>query len=138
MQLPVRFDTMLARELAAMIDGCEFRTVKRYFRSPTSEVKVVVLVATAFALEEVAAVFATPQAHDGERTLETLLAAGVLTFGVDDLHGVMPGQDAHAVLLDQIADTQACRVIYLPPCYIVQLASPAGALRRRQRQQEDA
>jgi hypothetical protein len=110
--------------------------VKRYFRSSTSEIRMVVLVAPGYTLEEVAAVFATPQAHDGERTLETLLAAGVLTFGVDDLRGVMPGQEAHAMLLDQIADTQACRVIYLPPCYIVQLASPAGESRHTHWQEE--
>lgn len=137
MKLPVKYDAWLARELASMIDGCEFRTVKRYFRSPTSEIQVVILVAPAYALEDVAAVFAKPNMQDGEHTLETLLTAGVLTFGVDDLHGVMPGHVAHAVLLDAIADTQACRVIYLPPCYVVQLAVPATDGRRTLREQED-
>jgi hypothetical protein len=75
--------------------------------------------------------------QDGARTLETLLTAGVLTFGVDDLHGVMHGHEAHAILLDAIADTQACRVIYLPPCYVVQLAMPADDGRRTSLQQED-
>ena len=90
MKLPVLFDATLASELAVMIDGCEFRTVKRYFRSPTSEIGMVIIVEAPYALEEVAAVFATPDAQDGERTLGTLLAAGVLTFGVDDLRGVSP------------------------------------------------
>jgi len=126
MKLPVLFDAVLARELATMIDGCEFRTVKRYFRSPTSEIQMVVVVAPTYALEEVAAVFATPHGQDEEQTLGTLLAAGVLTFGVDDRRGVMPGQEAHMVRLDEIADTQACRVIYLPPCYVVQLITHAG------------
>src|SRR5688572_12107439 len=121
MKLPVKYDARLAGELATMTDGCEFRTVKRYFRSPTSEIQMVILVAPAYALEEVAAVFATPSMQDGEHTLETLLMAGVLTFGVDDLQGVMHGHEAHAIPLDAIADTQACRVIYLPPCYVVQL-----------------
>jgi hypothetical protein len=143
MQLPVLFDAALASELAAMIDGCEFRTVKRYFRSPTSAIQMVVLVASPFALEEVAAVFAQPhEAHDAEQMLRTLLTAGILTFGVDDLHGVMPGQESSVVLLDHIADTQACRVIYLPPCYVVQLAAHACASRRTQHhlreEEEDA
>ena len=129
MKLPVKCDTALAGELARMIDGCEFRMVKRYFRSPTSDIQMVILVASPYALEDVAAVFATPHGHDGEQTLTTLLAAGVLTFGVDDRRGVTPGHEEHAVLLDEIADTQACRVIYLPPCYVVQLAAPADDTR---------
>jgi hypothetical protein len=129
MKLPVFYDAALAQELAAMIDGCEFRTVKRYFRSSTSEIQMVILVASPYALEEVAAVFATPSMQDGEHTLETLLTAGVLTFALDDRRGVMPGHEEHAVLLDKIADTQACRVIYLPPCYVVQLVVPAGDTR---------
>ena len=134
MQLPVVFDAMLARELATQIDGCEFRTVKRYFRSPTSEIGMVIIVAAPYTLEEVAAVFATADAQDSERTLGTLLAAGVLTFGVDDLSGVRPGREAHTVLLDQIEDTQACRVIYLPPCYVVQLIPRPRSARHALRQ----
>ena len=137
MKLPVLFDAALARELATQIDGCEFRTVKRYFRSPTSEIQMVILVASPYALEDVAAVFATPGMQDGEHTLETLLTAGVLTFGVDDRRGVMPGHEAHAVLLDEIPDTHACRVIYLPPCYVVQLTAAATDGRRTLREQED-
>jgi hypothetical protein len=137
MKLPVLFDAALANELATMIDGCEFRTVKQYFRSPTSEIQMVVLVAAPYALEDVGAVFATPHGHDGEQTLKTLLAAGVLTFGVDDRYGVMPGHEEHAVLLDEIADTQACRVMYLPPCYVVQLAAPADDTRCTDAPQED-
>lgn len=138
MKLPVLFNAALASELATQIDGCEFRTVKRYFRSPTSEICMVIIVAAPYALEEVAAVFATADAQDSEETLGALLAAGVLTFGVDDLRGVRPGQESYAVLLDQIKDTQACRVIYLPPCYVVQLASRACDSRDTHRQQEDA
>ena len=137
MKLPVKCDARLAGELATMIDGCEFRTVKRYFRSPTSAIRMVILVASPYALEEVAAVFATPGMQDGALTLETLLTAGVLTFGVDDPRGVTPGHEAHAVPLDQIADTRACRVIYLPPCYVVQLAAPAGDAQCTLREQED-
>jgi len=137
MKLPVKCDTVFAGELASMIDGCEFRTLKRYFRSPNSEIQMVILVALPYALEDVAAVFATPSMQDGEHTLETLLTASVLTFGVDDYQGVMPGHEAHAVLLDEIPDTQACRVIYLPPCYVVQLVSHADDTERTPRQQED-
>lgn len=137
MKLSVLFDAVLARELATMIDGCEFRTVKRYFRSPTSEIRMVILVAHPYAIEEVAAIFATPHGQDSEEALSTLLAEGVLTFGVDDLRGVMPGHKTHAVLLDQIEDTRACRVIYLPPCYVVQLAAQICDSRRAHRQQEE-
>jgi hypothetical protein len=137
MKLPVKYDARLASELATMIDGCEFRTVKRYFRSPTSDIQMVILVAPAYALEEVAAVFATPSTQDGEQTLGTLLTAGVLTFGVDDSRKVMPGHEADAVLLDEIADTQACRVIYLPPCYVVQFTTLAGDARRADVPQEE-
>ena len=137
MKLPVVFDAALAGELATQIDGCEFGTVKRYFRSPTSEIAMVVLVAPPYAIEEVAAVFAAPGPMHHEHALHTLLTTGVLTFGVDDRRRVMPGCEAHAVLLDEIADTAACRVIYLPPCYVVQLASRAGDARRPPRQQED-
>lgn len=137
MKLPVLFDATLASELATQIDGCEFRTVKRYFRSPTSEICMVIIVEAPYALEEVATVFATADAQDSEETLGALLAAGVLTFGVDDLRGVRPGQEAHAVLLDQIEDTRACRVIYLPPCYVVQLTSRTRFARRTRQQQEN-
>ena len=137
MKLPVLFDATLASELAVMIDGCEFRTVKRYFRSPTSEIGMVIIVEAPYVLEEVAAVFATADAQDSEETLGALLAAGVLTFGVDDLRGVRPGQESYAILLDQIKDTQACRVIYLPPCYVVQLTMPADDTRCPDVQQEE-
>ena len=137
MSLPVPFDATLASELGALIDGCEFRTVKRYFRSPTRDIRMVVLVASPYAIEEVAAVFAASGNGDAERTLQTLLTAGVLTFGVDDLAGVMPGREAHAVRLDDIKDTRACRVIYLPPCYVVQLESSPWTNRRDRRQQEN-
>ncbi len=123
MSIPVAFDVRLARELATQIDGCEFRTVKRYFRSPTSEIRMVVVVEPSYALEEVAAVFAAPRMMNEDTTLRALLAAGVLKFGVDDLNGVQPGLEPHVVPLDHIADTRACRVIYLPPCYVVQLGS---------------
>jgi hypothetical protein len=123
MTMPVAFDGGLAQELATQIDGCEFRTVKRYFRSPTSEIGMVILVEPAYALEEVAAVFAASSTTDGDTTLHALLAAGVMKFGVDDLSGVQPGLESHVVPLDHIADTRACRVIYLPPCYVVQLGS---------------
>jgi hypothetical protein len=136
MPLPVPCDATLADELSALIDGCEFRTVKRYFRSPTSEIRMVILVAPPYALEEVAAVFAASGSGDTERTLQTLLTAGVLTFGVDDLAGVMPGHEAHAVRLDHIEDTRACRVIYLPPCYVVQLEPSPRTTRRDRREQE--
>lgn len=137
MKLPVLFNVALAGELATMIDGCEFRTVKRYFRSPTSEIRMVILVAHPYAIEEVAAIFATPHVQDSEEALSTLLAEGVVTFGVDDLRRVMPGHETHAVLLDQIEDTRACRVIYLPPCYVVQWAAPACDARRTHVQQEE-
>lgn len=123
MDMPVEFDVTLASQLALQIDGCEFRTIKQYFRSPTSEIRMVVLVEPTFALEEVAAVFATPSTNNGDATLHTLLSMGVMKFGVDDLHSVLPRHAHPAVLLDQIADTRACRVIYLPPCYVVQLGS---------------
>lgn len=137
MSLPVPVDATLANELAALIDGCEFRTVKRYFRSPTSEIRMIILVAPPYALEEVAAVFAGAGNGDAEHTLQILLTTGVLTFGVDDLAGVMPGREAHAVRLDDIEDTRACRVIYLPPCYVVQLAPQPRAPRRGRQQQEN-
>ena len=137
MSLPVPFDATLASELGALIDGCEFRTVKRYFRSPTRDIRMVVLVAPPYTLEEVAAVFAQSGTGEAEHTLQMLLATGVLTFGVDDLAGVMPGHEAHAVRLDDIKDTRACRVIYLPPCYVVQLETPPQISRRARHQQED-
>lgn len=138
MLLPVAFDAVLAHELASQIDGCEFRTVKRYFRSPTRDIRMVVLVASPYALEEVAAVFAASSTGNAEHTLQMLLTAGVLTFGVDDLAGVMPGHEAHAVRLDHIEDTRACRVIYLPPCYVVQLAPQPRVSRRDHRQRENS
>lgn len=136
MSLPVVCDAMLAHELASQIDGCEFRTVKRYFRSPTSEIRMIILVAQPYKLEEVAAVFAASGDGDAERTLQTLLTSGVLTFGVDDLAGVMLGHEAHATRLDHIEDSRACRVIYLPPCYIVQLEVSSRTARRDRRAQE--
>src|SRR4029453_6834343 len=58
-RLPVPFDTQIAARLCSQIDPCEFRAVKRYFRNPSSEIQLVVLVQAPYALEEVATVFAT-------------------------------------------------------------------------------
>ncbi len=60
MMLPLPFDSHLAAQLRLLIDPCEVRAVKRYVRNPASEIQLVVLVQDGYALEEVAAVFASP------------------------------------------------------------------------------
>ena len=119
MTLPLPFDPHLAAQLRALIDPCALRAVKRYVRNPTSEIQLVVLVQDGYALEEVAAVFASP--GSGEAVLQALLTQGVIKFGVDDLGCVQATVRERAVLLDSIPDQQDCCVIYLPPCYVVQL-----------------
>ena len=119
MTLPLPCDPHLAAQLRALIDPCELRAVKRYVRNPTSEIQLVVLVQDGYALEEVAAVFASP--GSGEAVLQALLTQGVIKFGVDDLGCVQATVRECAVLLDSIPDQQDCFIIYLPPCHVVQL-----------------
>ena len=76
MSIPVAFDVRLASDLAMQIDGCEFRTVKQYFRSPTSEIRMVVLVEPPFALEEVAAVFAAASMNNGAHAADVAHRGG--------------------------------------------------------------
>jgi len=125
--LPVPFDVQIAARLRPQIDPCEFRVVTQHVRNPASEIQMVVLVQESYALEEVAAAFATT--GNGEVELQTLLGQGVISFGVDDLRGVQASSQDSVVLLESISDQQDCRVIYLPPCYVVQMRSPTGVRR---------
>lgn len=127
MTLPVPFEPYIAAQLRSQIDPCEFRAVKQYVRDPASEIQVVVLVQEPYALEEVAAVFAT--AGNGDAALQTLLGQSVIRFGVDDCSRVQASSQDHVVLLESIPDQQDCFVIYLPPYYVVQMRSRMGVRR---------
>lgn len=120
--LPVPFDAQIAAQLRSRIDLGEFRVVKQYVRTPASEIEMVVVVQEPYALEEVAAAFVAPD--NAEAALQTLLGQGVISVGVDDLSNVQAGIRDCVVLLESIPDQQHCHVIYLPPCYIVQLRGP--------------
>jgi hypothetical protein len=125
--LPVPFDAEIAARLRSQIDPCEFRAVTQHVRNPASEIQMVVLVQESYALEEVAAAFATTS--NGNAALQTLLGQGVIKFGVDDLSRVQANSQHGVVLLESISDQQDCRVIYLPPCYVVQMCSRTGVRR---------
>ena len=125
--LPVPFDSHSAARLRSQIDPCAFRVVKQYFRTPASEIEMVVVVQEPYALEEVAAAFVTPD--NAEATLQTLLGQGVIRVGVDDLSGVQAGIRDCVVLLDSIPDQQHCHVISLPPCDSVQMRNPMRVCR---------
>jgi hypothetical protein len=127
MALPVPFDAQIAVTLRVQIDPCEFRAVKRHVRNPASAIQMVVLVQEPYALEEVAAVFAT--AGNSDAALQTLLGQGVIRFGVDDRSRVQVSSQDCVVLLESIPDQQDCHVIYLPPCYVVQTFSRPGVRR---------
>lgn len=124
MTLPVPFEPYIAAQLRSQIDPCEFRALKQYVRDPASEIQMVVLVQEPYAMEEVAAVFAT--AGNGDAAVQTLLGQGVIRFGVDDLSRVQVSSHDSVLLLENISDQQDCHVIYLPPCYVVQMRSRTG------------
>lgn len=103
----------IASQLGSCVDPCQFRTVRRYCRDKRSEIRQVILVESNYRLEEVGAVIT----DGGVPQLSVLLALGAAKIGVDRL-GL---DDKHCVALQEVCDDSFCRVLYLPPAYVVQL-----------------
>ena len=103
----------LANQLAAEVDPCLFRKVKQYLHNPNSEISTVVLVEPTYRIEEVGAVMVS----GGVPQFSVCLALGAARFGVE-----RAAADAqHVFVLSNISDSAYCRVLYLPPAYVVQL-----------------
>jgi hypothetical protein len=100
-------------ELSRLIDPCQFGTVRRHLQSPRSEITQVVIVEPGYPLEQVGAVMV----NGGIAQLAVILALGAINFGVDH----MSRTSRYTRLLGKISDMTWCRVLYLPPAYVVQI-----------------
>ena len=109
---------------ASLIDGTSFETVRRYLNNPQSEINDVLFVATEDLLCEVAELLDAENPRP--RPLQRLHWDLLLCCGK-----VLPSVDVHGfgVDLEAIPDDAFCRVLYLPPVYLVHL--PDSVLPRR-------
>lgn len=113
----------MGNNYATRIDQTEVGTVKRYFRSPTSDIQEVILIATGEDLAEVAQALACEPESRRERGL-VLADRGAIRFAVDEPSAVPGPWTPYAVALDDIDDDRACWVVYAPPTYYVKLERP--------------
>jgi hypothetical protein len=104
----------------AMIDGCDFRTVKGYLRSPGGDIREVVVVGEGEDLAAIAAHLDADRPTRRQRSLE-LARHRAIRFAVERPSDVPYPWTRFVVRLDEIEDGQWCRVIYAPPTYYVEL-----------------
>jgi hypothetical protein len=103
------------------LDGTEFGTVKRFFRSPRSRIGEVILVARNEDLAQIAATLdCEPDELRRVRGLE-LAQAGRIRFGVEEVAQVPDPWTPFARALDELDDHSFCEVICAPPSYLVKL-----------------
>lgn len=117
------FNSAIAAELKELTDGCGMISIKRYFRSPLSEIESVVIIQEPYVLHEVAAFLVEPPSpvEAFREEYVRLLRAGVFKLGVDDRSVLFPALWDYSLLLDDIPDDQECRALYTPPTYIIQV-----------------
>ena len=103
------------------MDGTDFGTVKRFFRSPRRSIREVILVGKN---EDLAAIAATLDCETDElrkvRGLE-LAQAGRIRFVVEVVGQVPDPWTPFARAIDEFDDHSFCEVIYAPPSYLVKL-----------------
>ena len=103
------------------MDGTDFGTVKRFFRSPRSHIREVILVAKHEDLAQIAATLdCEPDELRRVRGLE-LAQAGRIRFGVEAVAQVPDPWTPFARALDELDDHSFCEVICAPPAYLVKL-----------------
>ena len=97
------------------------RTVKHYFRAE-GDIDEVIIVRQDVPLAYVARMLDCRQDVQKCRTrMQTLAEQGVIRFGVENPEDVSAQWRAFTASLSDYKDGQACRVIYAPPAYYVQL-----------------
>jgi hypothetical protein len=108
----------MTQNYSMLVDRTELGTVKWYLRSPGSEIDVVILVAEAEDLAEVARTLECEPEEWQDRAL-ALARRGAIRFAVDEPAAVRPPWSAYTVALDESDDARGCLVIYAPPAYYV-------------------
>lgn len=114
---------------AALVDGTDFGTIRRYLARAKSPVRGVWFVASEELLSRVAALLDADSNRSSvmrQWQLEDLLQSGQLRLGAD----VEAERNGAGVDLEAIPENDYCRAIYLPPLYLVHL--PGLNLKLRQ------
>ena len=109
----------LVEQLTEQVDGTVFRTVRLHLLDPASEIDTVVVVTEGNNLAEMAALLVSVgDGHISEYGLDELALQRRVRFIVAD---VRKAKYPEAVIaLDSIPDQRKCRVLLMPPCYIIQ------------------
>jgi len=109
----------------SLIDSTDFGTVRRYLRSSDSPDTRVLFVRDERMLASVAELISDEHPTDAQRSqFADWIREGHLTVGVE--HASFSGEPAHdgRVDVDSISDAVRCRVLLLPPYYLVHLRTP--------------
>ena len=119
-------------DYAALVDGTDFGTVRRYLGRAKSPIRGVWFVASEELLSQVAALLDADS--DRSPTLRQVQLEDLLRNGQ-----IRPGADGEAerngagVDLEAIREDDFCRVLFLPPVYLVHLPGLNLKLRRETR-----
>ena len=111
-----------------LVDSTDFGTVHRYLRSSDSPDTRVLFVRDERMLSTVAGLITDEHPTDAQRSqFADWIREGHLTVGVE--HASFSGEPAHdgRVDVDSISDAARCRVILLPPYYLVLLRTPLSS-----------
>lgn len=108
------------KNYSLLIDGADFGTVKRYFRSPKSDIGEVIFLSNGADLAETASLLDSDSETRRKRGL-VLAERGEIRFAVEDPAAVPLPWTPFAVALADLDDDRACWVIYAPPAYYVKL-----------------
>ena len=112
-------------QFETLIDPTCFGTVRRYLNGPGSPITDVLFVREARLLATVAALLTDEHPTDAQRAqFARWIEEGRLKVGVHrDRFLEQPGREAR-VDVDAISDDAHCRVLFLPPYYLVHLPLP--------------
>ena len=112
----------------SLIDPTDFGTVRRYLNCSNSPITDVLFVRDERLLATVAELLADEHPTDLQRThFSRWIRSGEVKVGVNAAVTENPTAPDFIVDLESIADHVDCRVLYLPPYYLVHLRTPLGS-----------
>ncbi len=117
---------------AALVDGTDFGTIRRYLARASSPIRGILFVASEELLSQVASLLDAESDRSPtlrQLQLEVLLQSGQLRPGAD----LEAERNGVGVDLEAIHEDDFCRVIYLPPVYLVHVPGLNLELRKRRR-----
>ena len=117
-------DVATAQHFRLLIDPTTFATIKRWVLHSESDIEHAILLHRDYALEELATLLSACKAVDLATELRRMIRTGVIGIAVPRNRPEGFGWSPWCVDMDGISDEEPCRVICLPPSYLVQLSRP--------------